>query len=418
MFYRVSRLYEVEGMSTESPSRSILWRQVWGLAAMLAAILLSFMIYGVYQPKVLTELGFAGLASEWGILAGCLGAVVEPGLGRLSDVILARTGSRLPQITVGITIAGLLFVVIAWLIPATPPLSLRWLFLFLMIFWLIAMVAVRGPIVALLRQFAPVADLPIANEVLILVIGLVSAIAPLLEDILQSLQASVAFMIGAVSLMVGAMLLYGTLPRQAAIAPLASTETAPVPAIPTRSPWQLGLMLIVGMGTGCLLNLVMNIVPPVLHTALNGFSPNAMTSVALVIAAIASNPLGGLSQRWGSARALQIGLGAIALLVLLANLSLSALSALVLLGATGLAVGLVAISMVPVALSYVPMQQVGLSTGLFFGGSGMGTALVLFWQHHLATLTPLTGLGLGAIAFGIATFCLSMIQRTKNANFA
>lgn len=40
-------------------SRSeILWRQVWGLAALLAAIIFSWMAYRIYQPKILQKLDF------------------------------------------------------------------------------------------------------------------------------------------------------------------------------------------------------------------------------------------------------------------------------------------------------------------------------------------------------------------------
>jgi hypothetical protein len=400
-------------MSTQSPSLSILWRQVWGLAIMLATILFSFMIYGVYQPKVLTALGFAGLASHWNIWAGCLGAVVEPGLGRLSDVILTKTGSRLPQITVGITIAGLLFVVIAWLIPTVPPLSFRWLLLIMMCVWLIAMVAVRGPVVALLRQFAPVSELPIANEVLVLVIGLTSAIAPVLEDLLKSMQASIAFMSGAIALLVGATILYKTLPRPASFSPLSASEIEGA-TVPLRSPRQLSLMLIIGMATGCLLNVLMTVMPRVLHLTLPAISPNVMMSIALVIAAISANPFGWLSQRWGPARGLQVGLGAVTGVLALATLSFPGFVAILVLVVAGAAMGLVIISMVPLALSYVPIQQVGLSTGLFFGGSGAGTALVLYWNQDIATLTPLAGFGMGAIVFSLATFCLSMIQMPKS----
>jgi len=47
---------------------SVLWRQVWGLAALLAAIVVSWMAYGLYQPKVLTQLGFVQLASSLGMM--------------------------------------------------------------------------------------------------------------------------------------------------------------------------------------------------------------------------------------------------------------------------------------------------------------------------------------------------------------
>ncbi|HEY9604914.1 MAG TPA: MFS transporter, partial [Allocoleopsis sp.] len=98
-------------MQLSNAHPQILWRQVWGLAALLAAILFSFMAYGLYQPKVLTALGFVELAGWLGIAQGFLGAAIEPLVGSVSDRILRRVGSRLPIISIGVTLAGLIFIV-------------------------------------------------------------------------------------------------------------------------------------------------------------------------------------------------------------------------------------------------------------------------------------------------------------------
>ncbi|MBW4549645.1 MAG: hypothetical protein KME35_00755 [Aphanocapsa sp. GSE-SYN-MK-11-07L] len=37
-----------------SPTKSdVIWRQVWGLSALLSAIIFSWIIYGIYQPQIL-----------------------------------------------------------------------------------------------------------------------------------------------------------------------------------------------------------------------------------------------------------------------------------------------------------------------------------------------------------------------------
>jgi MFS family permease len=349
---------------------------------MLATILFSFMVYGIYQPAILTELGFGGLASQWGILQGALGFLVEPGLGSFSDRILTRTGSRLPQIVVGVTLAGALFVVLSLLVPPPgqmpleKPSSLRWVILAMMILWLMAMIAIRGPMVAMLRQMAPVEQLPIANGLIILVIGLVSALGPLLGGLLQRQSAAIAFLLGAIALMVGAARLYQTTYRHLPPWREETRQFAP-------SPWQyrqrLGLILVVGIETGSLLNLALNRLPEVVHSHLPTISPGNLTAISLFTAALAANPWEGPTMRWGAARALQIGLGAVGSLLLLSYGVASAPVAVGLLLATGMAMGLVLISMVPFALSRVPLPLAGLSTGLFFGGNSLGATLVLLW---------------------------------------
>lgn len=106
--YPQLRLPQQNIMSTTH--HRLLWRQVWGLAALLAAIVFSWMAYSFYQPVILTKLGFVELAQNLGIIQGFLGAAIEPLAGSISDRSLRRIGSRLPGIAVGITLAGLLFV--------------------------------------------------------------------------------------------------------------------------------------------------------------------------------------------------------------------------------------------------------------------------------------------------------------------
>jgi hypothetical protein len=345
---------------------------------MLAAILFSFMIYGFYQPTILNALGFGGLASQWAIFQGLLGFAVEPAFGGLSDRILARTGSRLPQITVGVTVAGALFVLLSFALPLQQYALLQWPLLIMMTLWLIAMIAIRGPIVALLRQMAPDEQLPSANAIIILVLGLVAALGPLLEALLKTRSASVVFMLGAIALMLGATRL-----TQTAVLPV-PTSVSDRGRLLRQYSGRLVWMVVVGLETGCLLNLALSTLPGLLNTSLPQLSPGSLTAISLFITALTANPWGWLTPRWGSAKALQLGLGAVAILCFLGSLglaSLSSIAAIGLLTATGAAMGLVFINMVPFALSYVPLPLTGLSAGLFFGGNGLGAALVLIWRQ-------------------------------------
>jgi hypothetical protein len=139
-------------MQSSNSRTAILWRQVWGLGALLAAIIVSFMAYGFYQPKILKDLGFVDLAGWLGIAQGLLGVAIEPLIGGISDLILRRVGSRLPMISVGVTLAGLIFVVVGLLLQGNLPVGMRWLVPVLMTVWVVAMIIFRGPAIALLRQ--------------------------------------------------------------------------------------------------------------------------------------------------------------------------------------------------------------------------------------------------------------------------
>ncbi|QLE56536.1 MFS transporter [Nostoc sp. TCL26-01] len=390
-------------MSIFTPHSSILWRQVWGLAAMLAAIVVSLMIYGMYQSQILSDLGFVQLVAILGIIQGLIGSVMEPLVGGLSDRILRQYGSRLPQITIGVTLAGLLFALIAILLPANLPGGFRWLFLLLMGVWLAAMIAIRGPVVALLIQFAPTQELPIANAIVMTVLGLVGALNPILETVFRQLGKSFSFLMGAIILIVGAILFLKNIPRH-------TIAALPMPPVPSKSPSIIQRRLIfislVGIGAGLEINMIFAILIPHLQIEIS-FLPKAMISaIVLLIAAISAHPWGWWTSRWGAAKSMQLGLGSLVLLMAIALFPINSIMAVFLLISCGIALGLVFTSMVPFALSSVPFHQTGLSTGLYFGGNSAGLTLLLILKHFIGVINLATSLSLAAIAFAISTYCL------------
>jgi MFS family permease len=347
--------------------KTILWRQVWGLAALLAAILFSFMIYGFYQPRILQQLGFGWLAINLGILQGFLGAAVEPLVGIVSDRVLQRVGSRLPMIATGITLAGLLFVAVALLTQQTLPQGLRWIVPLVMTLWVMAMLVFRGPAIALLRQFAPTQELPYANAILTLVLCLVGALGPLIGIVLESVGAFLAFLLGAGTLIAATLLLYSSKPQ----AHLFSVQEKRA-----ISPAMLGGLFLVGIIAGMVFFLALQTIPKALSDRLPGFTPEQITAAILLIGALATVPVERWIPKLGVDRAMASSLVtmlAIAGLALLSPISFLTMLCILLLG---IVFSVVLVSQIPFALSKVPPSQAGLSTGLYFGGIGAGTSLI------------------------------------------
>jgi len=384
------------------PTPAILWRQVWGLSALLTAILIGFKAYELYQPQILTQLGFLSVVGSLGVIQGVLGAIVEPCVGGFSDRILRHTGSRLPQIVVGITLAGLIFVGVALFINTGGLLATTFLVLVMMLFWLIAMIAVRGPAVALLRQFAPVEQLPHANAVLILVLGLVGAINPLLEILLKQWGASPTFIVGAIALLLGTALLFSTTPQ----------HTLPLPprfTSQTASFRLLCLIFLIGVGASLEMILLMSVFTHSLQAQLKLDRIEWILTPILLLSALSANPMSELTTRLGAAKAMQIGLGVIVLGmgVTLFNNSQSVTIGLIV--GLGLAMGLMFISIIPFCLASVPLTQAGLSTGLYFGGGGFASAIAAFLQSQ--TLHPFNAFCWAIICFTVTTFCLQVSRR-------
>lgn len=391
-------------MQSRAPQSSILWRQVWGLSALLAAIIFSWIAYDFYQPKILTKIGFVSIASTLGILQGLLGAIIEPCVGGISDRVMQKVGSRLPVIATGVTLAGLIFVAVAMLMQGDLSIALRWLIPVLMTFWVIAMIVFRSPAIALLMQLAPTAELPKANTILVIVFGGVSALGPLIGKIIQQIGASLTFLLGAVVLLVGALLLWSTHPQY---------QLTPIRESPQSSPTllRLGLLFGVGFGAGFEVNILLKLFPPTLHSQLPSISTEYVASGILLLSALASPALERLIKILGVNGSMLNSLGAIVGFMGLSLWIPNKVLALGVMLVLGIAFGLLFTAQIPFALSILSPTHAGLATGLYFGG--IGAAMAVVSSLELARkINPIIGLGGGAIAFLIAASCLIAILRT------
>lgn len=348
----------------------ILWRQVWGLAALLAAIIFSWMAYGFYQPKILRKLEFVELASWLGILQGLLAAVIEPLIGRVSDRIQQRLGSRLPLISVGVMLAGLILVTVSLLVEYTLPLGIRWILPVLMTAWVIAIIMFRGPAIALLTQFAPIAELPQANAILVFVFGLVAAIGLMWNARLYSMGASITFLVGAIALILGAYILRLFTPKHVFDACNWNQVTAKTPTV------LLILIFVIGLATSLEINLLLSIFPQELQTQLPRLKVEFIKAEILLVSAIASVPLGEWTAELGPNKSMLLGLGTMTSLMGLTLLNDNNIIAIALIIAFGVSLSLVFISMISLVLAKIPPHRAGLGTGLYFGGSAGGTAIV------------------------------------------
>jgi hypothetical protein len=391
-------------MQLRTSQSSILWRQVWGLSAILAAVMFSWMAYSLYQPKILQELGFVKLAAWLGIIQGLMGAVLEPLVGGVSDKIQRQFGSRLPMITTGVTIAGLIFVATSILLRWQIPVGIRWIVPVLMTLWVMSMIVFRGPVVALLRQAAPLAALPQANMVLTVIFGLVGALSPLMTVFLNSVGASIAFILGAIALTIGATFLYSSTPRHI----LFSTPES------TQSPISLFLISIIfalGLAIGLEINLLLRVFPQIIQPSFSSINTDLIVSIILFISALSVVLTAKLTIKLGVQPTMRLGLLAILVCLGLLVFHPGGIFAAGLILTAGVSFGLIFESQIPLILGMVPCDRAGLGTGLYFGGMGTASAIVSILQQQATPITPIVDFfwcGMSFAIFNSIFFILNM----------
>ena len=77
---------------TNSTSISLRWPEIYSLAALSAAVSISWIAYHEYQPHLLERFGLQDLSLFLVISKGIVLVIIPPVAGWIADVILRKTG--------------------------------------------------------------------------------------------------------------------------------------------------------------------------------------------------------------------------------------------------------------------------------------------------------------------------------------
>ncbi|MDB9493228.1 MFS transporter [Spirulina major CS-329] len=377
--------------------------RVLGVTAVQGAITLGWVLYALYLPQLLTELG---LAPEWaGLLLTIehgLEVVIEPLVGRLSDRSQRKLGTRYPWIVVGSLATATLLMgfpaVVVWG-QAVPMLLIG-----VAIAWASAMAVFRSPVMSLLATAAPRPQLPLAASALTLVQQLIGALRFTVYGVILSWGPGFAFGVGSVVLLGAIAFLRWAIPPQ-------PDQPQPVEPSPTAlTPLNIALIVAVGLTLSVGLRFIFATIPMVVAL---GFSPEqkAMGSLAFSLTlAIAALPVGYLATRWGNGVTMVGGAGvaALGLVIMLGNPQ----PLIVILGVAIVAIPLSGVlnGAIPFVLNLVPATDKGFGLGLYFGALGGGFSFFDLVFKALEPVATVQGTG-GAIALLCVAGLIGYSQR-------
>jgi MFS family permease len=384
-------------MSAIAKPHSVLWLQVWGLAAVQGAIALSWVIYNLYVPKLLGQFGFpVALSATLLVIENLLSAVIEPLIGSLSDQKQQWVGSRLPFISAGVLAASGLLIAI--------PASTVWgdgvalLLPWVAVAWALAMSLFRSPALSLLGRYAFGAGLPKAASILTLVGALAGALAPLASEAILRLGPMVTFALGSVVLLAAAAALRAV-----------DAQLAPSPLLVSPRPLSW-LRLLYVFGTGVFVAIGFRLMMqtlPARFSSIPGTNTKLMLGMIFLTIAITAIPAGSLAVQLGNTKAMLLGLGAMAVSLLLVSATSDAVAMVLLAIALGASFSLVTNGTIPFALSHVPPQKAGLGTGMYFSGGAIGVSAFF---SLFSTISPELGVVIGAGAFLLAGLCVALAR--------
>ncbi|MBN8577698.1 MAG: MFS transporter [Cytophagales bacterium] len=176
------------------------WKQLWSLAALYGSIVIGWIAYHRYQPKLLQQFNFIEFSLALIVVQSIILVVTPPIAGRIGDRFRFKQGQghRIPIISSGISFAAMVFMAVAFTLLGNPGETFRWILPLLIVLWLISMSIFTSPALSTLELFTPVDKLPRAMAILTIVGNLIYSLEPVIVDLIDYLGAPITFMVGGV----------------------------------------------------------------------------------------------------------------------------------------------------------------------------------------------------------------------------
>ena len=352
----------MEHSMTQEPN--IKWPLIWSLIALNAAIIISWIAYHNYQPKLLDRFGFIDLDNLLGYSKLLVMATVPPLAGFLADRMRSKYRNSLPFVSIGVSITALIFMTVAATITPESLLPLSGALPIMIILWLISMNLFYAPALATLEEFVPPAQFTLVMGVFILVSDLVYALEPAIILLVDTLGASLTFITGGVLIGVSGYF----------FSRLYKSHEKPTTFIPASTEDKNGkhlTILAIGLCLGFVVAYLMNVVPKILGTKLpssfNNIPIEIIISLVLILTAITAYLI---SKRLANKRRSKLfkwsflaALLAFALInVLPGQFALSGFLLLI------PAIGIMSLTAFPMAISKIGYNDKMLAAGLFVAG--------------------------------------------------
>lgn len=362
----------MEALSIPQEKNSIQWKQLWSLAALYGSIVIGWIAYQNYQPKLLEKFQFTDFSFALMVFQGIILVVTPPFAGRLGDKYRFKQGHRIPIITAGISFAAMVFMAVAFTLFSNPGEIFRWVLPILIVFWLIAMSIFTSPALSTLELFTPVEKLPRAMAILTIVANLIYAIEPVIVDIIDYIGAPLTFIAGGTVVFISG---YALKKNSLSLFKLNDNKESDKPLAAITLDTQkskfvyiffLGLAL--GLPTTIMFNIFPDLLSLKLGDALRGMSGKVMLVNILVLSALISLPMSSLVNKLGLQRSFWGSFLLIMICVMTIFFTQSAVMLLLLCVVFAIMFTSLSVSSLPLAMSLSNYYEKVLCVGIFFSG--------------------------------------------------
>ncbi|HYF67941.1 MAG TPA: MFS transporter [Ohtaekwangia sp.] len=358
----------------------IRWKQMWSLTALYASIIIGWIAYQQYQPKLLVQFKFTEFTFLIIVSQAIILSITPLIAGKLGDRYRFKSGTRLPIISSGISFAAMVFMAVAFTLLGNPGEIFKWILPVLIILWLIAMSIFTSPALSTIETFFPVDKLPKAMAVLTITANLLYALEPVIIDVIDFLGAPVTFITGGVlvflsgySMKKNAMSLFSKNNGREDAAP-----DSPIVFNSTRSSY--GYIFILGVVLGLATTFLFNLFPEVLQLKLSGMLQHYSSKIVLVgilvVSGILALPFSNVVNLYGMKRSFWFGAAITALSTAGIFGFNSSVVVLVMLIIFSIGFSVLSVSSLPLAIVKSNFDEKVFCVGIFFSGVAVPDGVV------------------------------------------
>ncbi|MGC1243824.1 MAG: MFS transporter [Chryseosolibacter sp.] len=353
---------------------SIQWKQLWSLAALYGSIIIGWIAYQNYQPKLLVQFHFSDFTFLLMAAQGLILVITPMIAGALGDRYRLEKGHRIPIISSGISFAAMIFMAVAFTLLGNPGEVFRWILPVLIVFWLIAMSIFTSPALSTIELFTSVDKLPHAMAILTITGNLIYSLEPVIVDIIDYLGAPATFVAGGVvtflsgyALKKNSLQLFRESGDREARSPQAELLNS-----------RYGLIFFPGLCVGIATTLLFYFFPSVpgdtLALVFNTDTKIIVVAI-LIVSALLSWPMSHVVNRYGMERIFWISSTVIGLSVLAIYFSTSAVLISLLTVIFAIAFTALSVAALPLAIHRSAFRQKVFCVGLFFSGVALPEAV-------------------------------------------
>ncbi|MGB3469031.1 MAG: hypothetical protein WBA74_27345 [Cyclobacteriaceae bacterium] len=200
----------MDNLATVSRPEKLKWPEVYSLAALNAAVVISWIAYHEYQPELIKKFGLTDLSGFLVVAKAIILVIIPPLAGWTADTLLRKNGKFFTVFTVGIGATAMIFMVVATIIGAGALSQISDALPIMIVFWLVAMNIFISPANSMIESFAPLQKLPVVMGVLVLTTELLYALEPLIVELVHFFGDTLTFIVGGILIAGTGLLFYKT----------------------------------------------------------------------------------------------------------------------------------------------------------------------------------------------------------------